>query len=915
MSDISELISTASLVINIVALAFVALGIILGIKRGLLHSTFRLVAVLLAAGVSIVVARMLRPIASEMISNLIFQGQIDPSIPLELQLDPAIQNLLNASPTATELVINLPAALAAPLVFFVSFMTLNTIFYLLYKIPKRLTKNLKKKCAETPVGKTPIGRLLGAGVSLAASFLIVACFLAPFAGYVSFADEIVTELEGVSIDEETDQLILEIDETYLTPVKNNQALTIAGTLMNPIVFDSVTNSEIAGYKVVWREEIAYLADTYGTLKPLLDTGFDLSTFGETEATALRTFAANFDNSVLIPHIIAELLPAMATEWNQGNDFMGMENPANTVPAQLQPMMGTVVNVLESTTYESLPKDITTLTELIATLSESGTLAMLGDDISARDIIAALSKPGLISGLIDNLYLNEHMRTLVTDMANLGFDAISESLHIPADDDAVRDELSHKIHDAVVKTESIEGYDEKINSLSGDLNSLFSKYGVSSDKETAKLYAECIVGVGPITTEGDNSDVVDYFTVIGEALNEELANASLMVSPVYGNTPTSDKVKEAVRAYLATADSAAAKNAAKIANQMRGEEKLQHSVITMQDIHLSATEMGMMSFEDIHKQSQSLEDIVSVLATVITFDEAGDLSIDIAKIDTDALSGALFRLASTGTDAEGHEVHNIAHAITGVVKYSLYQVGIDAAAANDLVNHMTTDRPEGNGKNPLSSAMAVITVIQPNEEMTKEEVKESITTLVKDLDKDSAKVLSDCISLNLINNFTPVTLPEEEADALVTVTKDIINNFGEHADELTEEQLEAESVYVETIFDLAINAKTEDTNSFFASEESESSSIDMTAEEFVDTISHSVIISNTVKSETENLKAVVGETLPEADKEILIDALEKNETIDEELKNALLNIFGITGTTNLPTDLPTDLPVDLGGIGQ
>ncbi len=896
----SEIISIVSLAVNVIALALILLGILLGIKRGLLHSSFRLAAVILAAGVSIIVARVLRSAVANLISELLLEGQ----------LDPTVQEVLNASPTATELVTKLPGALIAPLIFFICFLLLNFIFYLIYKIPKRLTRPLKQKIAQSRMGKMQLDRVFGAIVSVAASFLIVACFLAPFSGYVSFADEIVTELENVSIDKDVDSMIVEIDEDYLTPVKNNVALSVAGTVMNPIVFDAVTSSEINGYDVVWSGEIAYLADTYGTVKPLIDTGFDLGQFGESEATALRAFAENFDNSVLIPHIIAELLPTMAANWNRGEDFIGIENPANSAPSQLQPMMGTMVDVLETTTYETLPEDITTLTELLATLSESGTLTMFGEDISAQDIVTALSKPGLISGLIDNLYLNEHMRALVTDIANLGFDAISSSLNIPTDSEAVRAELSVKINDAVQKTDSIDDYDGKITSLSADIGNLFEKYGVSSDKDTAKLYAECIVGVGPIATDNADSITVDYFTIINTALNEELANLALTNAPVYARTPVNAKVKEAVAAYLATAGNDAAQNAAKIANQIRGEEKLQHAVITLEDIHLSAEEMGMMSMEDIHKQSQSLEDIVTILSTVMTFDEEGAFSIDIQKIDANALSDALFRLSSTGTDAEGHEVHNIAHAITGVVKYSLYQVGINAAAANDLVNHMTTERTDETKKNPLSSALVVLTVVQPDQEMTADEMKENITTMVQDLDKETAKVLSDCISTNLLNSFISNELPAEQTDAIVTVTKDIINSFGEQTENLTEEQLEAESAYIQTIFDLAVNANQEQTDPLFSTEENDSSKLNMSADDFVDTIKHSVIISNTVVNETESLKTAINNGMPESDKELLLEAIEKDTELSEDLKNALLDVFQLDNLAS--GDLPSG---DLGDLGK
>lgn len=891
--ELGSIITTASLILNALALLMILIGFLLGLRRGLLHSTIRLVAVICAIGCAIITARILQNTASDLLETYL------PELLAEVGMADTVGELIDASPTVHEMILKMPGALVAPLLFLVSFFVLNIIFYIIYKIFKRVTRNTKARLADTPLAKAHLGKLSGSLVSLVASALIVACFLSPFAGYLFFADEIVNELESVSIEEDLDATVREIDSEYLDPVCANEALSISGKLLKPIVFDTVSTCEINGYKVVWSEEVTYLAELYGTIQPLIESEFDLSTFGQAEADALRDFAEKFDDSALVPHIIADILPAMAGEWNEGEDFCGISNPAATVSPQLQPMMNTVVNVLETTTYESLPQDITTLTELLAVLSESGTLATFGGDISTQDIITALSKSGLISGIIDNLFLNTHMRALVSDIANLGFDAISESLSIPTDDEAIREELNGKLNEAIAKTESIEDYDKKISSLTADIGNIFDKYGVEADKETVKLYAECIVGTGPITTENGNADVSEYFAMIDQAIESELSNLEAIGAPVFASTPVNEKVKEAVKAYLATKDDSAAQNARSLCNQIRGEEALKHAVITLSDIHLSAEEMSAMSFEDMHKQSQSLEDIIRVLSTVMVFDENGALSIDLTKIDANALSDALFRLASTGKDENGNVIHNIAHAITGVVKFALFQVGINANAANDLVNHMTTVRADGSTKNPLTSALAVLNVVQTDKEMTAEDVKESVTTLVKDLDKETAKVLADCISTNLINSFIPSDMQTEQTDALVTVTKDIIEGFGEYAEDLTDEQLEAESAYMETIFDLAMSAGSGNADSFFATEDGESSTVDMTVDEFVETISQSVIISNTVKEETDNLKSVIGDSLPEAEKEALVDVIEQNEALDEELKNALLNIFGKTA---LPSNI-------------
>ncbi|MBQ7365456.1 MAG: CvpA family protein [Clostridia bacterium] len=875
--------STVSLGINIAALALTVLGILLGLKRGLVHSVLRLAAAVGAALVSLLGARMLRDYAATFI-----QGFLDGF----LKDNATVQELITASPTAKELITSLPGALAAPLVFFALFLILNLVFYGIYKILKKLTAFTKEAAKKTVFGKLQIGRILGASVSLVASFLIVICILAPFSGYLSLADDVVKELEKVELDEDMNQTIASVDKNVITPLTDNTALTVSGTLLNSIVFETVTSYEMNGSTVVWSEEIAYLANTYTTVKPLIDAEFDLSRFTKTEADAIRAFAAHFNDSELVPHIIAELLPAMATKWNNGETFCGIENPAAATPEMLHPLMTSLFEVLETTTYETLPGDLTTMAELVASLAESGTFAMLGGNVTAKDIIMTLSQPGLVSGLIDTLYANERMQLLVADIANIGFEAIGDSLEIPSDDEAVRASLSVELNNAVKEAEKIESYDDRVSALSDDINNLFTKYGMESDASTAQLYAECIVGIGPITSANPESVVVDYFDIISAALGEELASMAT-VRPLSSATesPINAKVKEIIAAYLATNGTEGIQKSLALSNQINGKEDLKHAVVTLEKVRLSADDMINMSPEALAVQSKSLEKIVTVLADVIEVKDDGSFNVDVTKLDTDALAESLADLGSTAKDENGEAVNNLANAMTGVVKYSLYKVGIDAGAANNLVDHMTEPTPEGEEKkNPISSAVAVLDIVQNSKESTPEDMKAHVTELIKNLDPTTAKVLSDCISVNLINSFAPNAMEPARTNALIVVIKDMIANFGEAADELSEEQLDAETAYLQTIFELAVNASTDTDAVLFKSATYPASKLDMTAAEFLASIEHSTVIAETFTEEKENLKLAVNNTMAAPDKAELLAAIQQDANLSDDLKATLVYVF-------------------------
>ena len=93
-------------------------------------------------------------------------------------------------------------------------------------------------------------------------------------------------------------------------------------------------------------------------------------------------------------------------------------------------------------------------------------------------------------------------------------------------------------------------------------------------------------------------------------------------------------------------------------------------------------------------------------------EDGDgFSFDYKTIDTKALSAALHKLAGTRKDADGNELQSLGTALSNVIKHTLQQTGIDAVAAEELVDHIVEkekDSTDGK-KDTLSAAFSIMYV--------------------------------------------------------------------------------------------------------------------------------------------------------------------------------------------------------------
>lgn len=878
LGSIASIISTVSLVISIVVIGFVALGAFLAFRRGFLRASLRLATLLLTIAIALLGAIFLKDVIGGLFESLV-----------DSILGTGSASIIESSPTLTDLIKGFPGALVGPFVFFVLFILLNIVAVIVYNIIKHIP------IFKITIGNKILDRTLAAVIGAVTMVLLISCFIIPFAGYVGVIDDVLTTVEQTELDEKSAQEIADIHQNYVAPIADNVAFTTSNFLLGDLVFENLVSCEVKGETVNLVNEIAYLTQTYTTLSPLLEVNFDFTAFDHEQAEALRKFANDFDNSVLVPNILCEILPEAAQKWNNGEEFEGIASPVSSSPENLQPLMNTTVSIMETTTRDTLKGDLVTLCELLATMAENGTLASL-ENASSQDILKTLADPGVVSGLIDILYQNERTRVLVADLSNIGFNAIGDSLNIPATDEEVRALLTTDLNEAIQKALRAEGYDAQVDNLSESIADIFTQYGMEASAEEAKFYAEAIIGYGPITSAGEGENAADdYFSIIGDAMAQVNGTATAggitMLSASMTTDEKTEKLHALIREYQSANGQNALDNAQNLTNMVSGETALVHKVVTWDQIRVVGDELFFGSAESFRNQTLALEEIIIVLSGAIK-DNGEGFAIDYKTIDTKSLSSALHKLAGTRKDANGNDLHNLGSALTNIIKYTLQQTGIDPNAAEDLIDHIIEEEKDSNNgkKDTLSAAISLVTVFE--NDSNNDAMKNNVGSLMQDLDGDSAKVLSNCVSPNLIKKYSTGDINKERTDALCLVTKDLLDNFGNHSDDLTEEQLEAEATYMQTIFTLATVADDGNAQKLFSSDESEESKLGKTADEFVASINDSVVISETLLEETDALQVAIGDKMDSNDKAALKTAVDNNTELSSELRNALNIAFSL-----------------------
>ena len=128
LGSISSILSTVSMAISLVVLALVVLGALWALKRGFARSALRLGTVICSIILALIGATFLKDLVGSLL-----QGLVNDMLSGE-----GFAAIMDASPTATDLITGLPGALAGPFVFLALFILFNTIFLIVYNILKHI---------------------------------------------------------------------------------------------------------------------------------------------------------------------------------------------------------------------------------------------------------------------------------------------------------------------------------------------------------------------------------------------------------------------------------------------------------------------------------------------------------------------------------------------------------------------------------------------------------------------------------------------------------------------------------------------------------------------------------------------------------------------------------------------------------
>lgn len=884
MENIATLIPV---ILGIIALLAICLSAFLSYRRGFVLSLLKLGKVIISAIIAAIITSFLASTVSNLISGV-------------LEAD-SLNELKEASPTLAELLSELPSALVSPIIFLSAFVAFSMIMAIVFAVIKRIPI-FRVNLFDIKLWKFNVGRLCGMFVGIVTTVLTIVLITMPFAGYSRLVSDVAdkfgsqqTEVEkadvGTDANDNTDNIydetgtssgstssnLIDINEKYIKPFADSALFRASYAIGGKAIFSSLTSVKLGSDNIKVDNEISFILDSYDTLKPVIDINFDFSAFTEKEADAIRQFAEGIDKSVLIPAIAGEIVPYAADKWLTGGSFVGAGNPVDSVPETMQPLMTNILNLLSSTNKETIKPDLVTIADIFATFAESGIFAMFGSDFSADEFLAALSEEGVLSSVISALYENERTQFLISDLSNIGFEAISEALEIPESDEDVYNNLMDELSEEIKTALSFETEEEQIDRLSFGITNIFEKYGVEISDEQANLYAQCIIGADTDVSEGGSESVSSYFSLLLSAL--QASSSSQREADRFYANGLSDKAAAVIEQFKAEMNGEDLSAMVSLTEMMSGKSSLKHNTVTTEDILVTLQDIKDTSSEAITAQGEAMELMLYSLSKIAGGD--GDMS----KLDAESLTEAILKL---GIDDKG-----IGKSIKSILKFALSEAGIGSYAAQNLIEHISASAENNSANADVNAVISVITVIS-SDSSSKEQVKDAVKTLSSSVTPSSAEVISDCVSAGFIDRTSSGKLSHTQSVAVSSVVKNMLNNFAENSEELSGKQLEAETACVQMVIELSVSTQSSTASALFQTSSSQDSKLGMSADEFVDKLSDSVVLSDTIIDEQENIKTAVGNKMSQSDKDLLTSALEENSSISSQMKEALVNAFSLVG---------------------
>jgi hypothetical protein len=875
----------------------VIVNVVKGLLRGLKKTVGSLIAIILSAIISYIVMGIICKPESSVIIKVI-------DLLKNLLKDQAIQDVFNI-PELGEALSHYAAMLASPFVFFALFVVISIVLSIVIAIVIRFIPPFKKP-------GLLLNRLGGVGVGLVCGILVSMLVLMPFVGAINTAS---AAAPAIANEENQDNEIIQALEDASNDKIAGFYNSVCGWL-----FDSLASTEFGGEKIYLKDDICTIASIVSNVSALSG---DMKDFSQKEIDAINSLIDSLDKSALLKHSLAGVLSDMAGKWIVGETFIGMEKI--DAGELLNPLIDTMLTVISTSNKDNITADMRTLSDILAIMVEHDMLTNADD---YESLLATLGEDGVISSLIITANKNQRMSALSDEITNLSVRALASSIGMPNGIEERYDMLMGDI--ASILNDSYDAdSDARFDVVKTELDNSFDKYGVNVDGDALNTITDSIIADLGDNAELTGADIEEFFIVYAVAsASDEAYTASgvqfdtlsetdenKIIVNTNGTISVGGRVLKNYTAdnYLDSCAYRFAKAGIDIGDalSLSSADTMISSMITLEDIMKNITKYS--DCDDFELEAEKVSEMIAEALAIF----GGDISnMDHTEL-IEKMGSLLDKMSNTQV---------FGHAVTDDMLKGIFQseslrsnLGLSNKEATNFADKMNeTAKSETSSYETLTQSVSnTITMVNTvtDKNTTKEEKREVTEKLMTNMTPENAELLSTMTTPSMVMEYGT---KEDQAEFVASSVSTLFDNMANFQSTTTsvsgDEEYAREADAVNTVIQIAMEgAESSATNMFSSADSDEDSRLDKTADEYVDLIVSSSVVSDTlIKTvyEDGNTENPFGVQPSESDKEALSSALtsyyEANagEEDDEELMKKLNAIAIITNI---------DLPFDLGDI--
>ena len=406
-----------------------------------------------------------------------------------------LSDVLNAVPSMKEAVVAVIGMIVAPIIFLLVYVIIRAFIRIFTRLLTRLlvkltTKKAKAEAEQTEENADPSAKPMskrkakkakkkaefrlakGSWISAlcgAACGLVTLCVLCiPMVGTVSvISDVAVAPVRAFASEDKSGTM--EMAAEALDAAGNNAGVITVKALGGGLVYDMMTSYKVGGKTATLRHEAHALGVTVDALVTMSDAEVDK----QVRADKLRSISASFKKTTLIPVLLSEFTSAAAEDWEDGEDFYGMEMPS--MGEGLDPVMISLVSAMKNSNSETVKEDADTLFNILAVLVEADSM-----DNFSEDPISVFADEDVTADIFFSILENERLYVLVDGLSDYGISVIMNTMGTPDDAKGLYSDFIANIVVTNVETEE---------ELAKAYSKIFDRYGLRVDEAVIAAAAQ------------------------------------------------------------------------------------------------------------------------------------------------------------------------------------------------------------------------------------------------------------------------------------------------------------------------------------------------------------------------------------------------------------------------------------------